>query len=175
MNKKFLGRLLKAELCAVVLLSAWLPTTASFAQAPSATMDFAPAPIGPRTVSTLTIVFANPDPVIPASNLAVVDNLPAGLRIATPSNASTNCVNGLLSAPEDSTSITLSDGRIGANSNCLVTVDVTGDSAGTFMNVSGDVTSSAGNGGSASADLTICPFLRCRFRRVRCPSAVRAR
>jgi hypothetical protein len=155
MNKKFLGRVLKAELCAVVLLSAWLPTTASFAQAPSATMDFAPAPIGPRTVSTLTIVFANPDPVIPASNLAVVDNLPAGLRIATPSNASTNCVNGLLSAPEDSTSITLSDGRIGANSNCLVTVDVTGDSAGTFMNVSGDVTSSAGNGGSASADLTI--------------------
>jgi hypothetical protein len=155
MKKIILGKVLNAELYAVVLLSAWLLPTASFAQAPSATMDFAPASIGQRTVSTLTIAFTNPDPVTPASDLAVVDNLPAGVRIATPSNASTDCVNGILSAPQGGATITLSDGRIGANGTCAVLVDVTGDLPGDFLNVSGDVTSSEGNGGSASAQLAI--------------------
>jgi len=118
-------------------------------------MGFAPDSVGERTVSTLTIAFVNSDAVIPASNLAIVDNLPAGLRIATPSNASTDCVNGILSAPDGATTITLSNGRIGAKSSCVVVVDVTGDSPGDFVNVSGDVTSSAGNGGNASAQLSI--------------------
>jgi hypothetical protein len=155
MHRKFLDRVLKAGAYAVVLLSAWLPGAALFAQPPSATMDFAPASIGQRTVSTLTIAFANTDPVIPASDLAVVDNLPAGLRIATPSNASTDCVNGIVTAPEGGTAITLSNGRIGADSTCALVVDVTGDSLADFLNVSGDVTSSAGNGGTASAQLSI--------------------
>ena len=155
MNDKFLCGVSKAELCTVVLLGVWLLAAAAFAQPPSATMGFAPDSVGERTVSTLTIAFVNSDAVIPASNLAIVDNLPAGLRIATPSNASTDCVNGILSAPDGATTITLSNGRIGAKSSCVVVVDVTGDSPGDFVNVSGDVTSSAGNGGNASAQLSI--------------------
>lgn len=154
MHKTFLCQLLKAELYAVLLWSAWFPVTAAFAQ-PSATMDFVPGSIGLRTVSTLTIELSNPDPVNPASGLAVTDDLPNGLSIATPSNASTDCVDGILSAPEGGTTIMLSNGRIGANSTCAVMVDVTGDLTGDFMNVSGDVTSSAGSGGAASATLSI--------------------
>ena len=122
-------------------------------------MSFSPAGIGERTVSTLTIAFINSDPVTPASDLAIALNVAAGLRIATSSNASTDCVNAVVSAPGGGTTITLSDGRIGANSTCALSVDITGDSAGTFDNVSGNVTSSAGNGGTASAQLSISDTL----------------
>lgn len=159
MKRESFGKVSKAGLYAVVLSSAWLLAMESFAQPPSATMSFAPDSIGQRTISTLTIAFANMDPAIPASDLAIIDNLPAGLRIATPSNASTDCVNAILSAPEGGTTITLSNGRIGANSTCAVVVDVTGDLPGDFINDSGDVTSSAGNGGAASATLSISPDL----------------
>ena len=139
----------------VAFLCAWVSTAVASAQPPSATMAFDPDPIGPGTITTLTIELSNPDPVTPASDLAIVDDLPAGLRIATPSNASTSCVNGVLSAPDGGTTITLSEGRIGIGSTCTVVVNVTGDSPGDFLNTSGDVTSSAGNGGNTSAELTI--------------------
>ncbi len=159
MKKRFVGKGSRAGLCAAVLLGSWLLAERSFAQPPSAAMSFMPEEIGERTSSTLAIVFTNSDPGTPASDLAVTHNVPAGLRIATPSNASTDCVNALVSAPEGGTTIALSDGRIGANTTCALTVDITGDSAGTFDNVSGDVTSSAGNGGTASAQLSILDTL----------------
>jgi MYXO-CTERM domain-containing protein len=159
MSKRILGKVLKGVLFGVILGSAWLTEAGSFAQPPSATMSFAPGSIGEGTVSTLTISFTNPDPVTPASDLSVVNNLPAGLRIATPSNASTDCVNGILSAPDGEATISLSNGRIGTNGTCEVLLDVTGDTAGDYMNVSGDVTSSAGNGGPANATLSISATL----------------
>ena len=159
MKRTSFGKAPRAALYTAVLLSAWLPAIASFAQPPSATMSFAPESIGQRTVSTLTITFANIDPVTPASDLAIADDLPAGLQIASPANASTDCVNAILSAPDGGTTITLTNGRIGASSTCVVRVDVTGDAPGDFINTSSDVTSSEGNGGSASATLSISTAL----------------
>ena len=159
MVKLLLGNDCKAGLRAVLLASAWLQAAVAFGQPPSAAMSFALSPIGEGTISALTITLINEDPTAPASDLAVTLDLAAGLRIATPSNASTDCVNGVLAATEGGMTIVLSDARLGTSSTCTVEVDVTGDTAGVYVNVSGDVTSSAGNGGSANAELTISATL----------------
>ena len=155
MSKPGQGWVAKKWVVVALLASSSAPGSTAHAQPPSAAMGFEPTPIGQRTISTLTMTFTNPDPAVPAADLAVTNNLPPGLRIATPSQASTTCTNAVLTAPDGATTFTLSGGRIGASQTCALQVDVTGDLAGSYANVSGDVTSSAGNGGPAEADLTI--------------------
>ncbi|MGD2114766.1 MAG: hypothetical protein PVG07_06930, partial [Acidobacteriota bacterium] len=115
--------------------------------------SFTPSTIGPGSVSTLRFDINNPEPV-PAPNLAFTDNLPAGMTIASPSQAFSTC-GGTLDAPDGGSTITLSGGGIGASSSCYITVDVTSSTPGTHTNVSGDLTSDEGNSGSVSADLTV--------------------
>ena len=47
--------------------------------------------IGPGSTSTLTFTITNDDPDNPVSELAFTDNLPTGVTIADPANASTDC------------------------------------------------------------------------------------
>lgn len=91
----------------------------------------------------------------PASDLAFTDVLPSGVTIASPANASTSCPNGVVAAPAGGTTIALSGGGVGVDESCQVVVNVTSAVPGTHMNVSGDLTSSAGNSGSATADLVV--------------------
>ncbi len=134
------------------LLVAAVASTAS-AQ-PSATKIFSPDVIGPGSVTTLTIVITNPELSVPATGLAITDPLPTGMTIATPSFASTTCSDAVLTAPQGGSTISLSGGRLGAGGSCTISVDVTVGLAGSFVNTTGDVTSSAGNGGSATDTLT---------------------
>ena len=121
---------------------------------PSFSKDFFPKPIGPGSTSTLEFDIFN-DSLIPVSDLAFVDNLPAAMVIATPSSAFTDCGAAILSAPDGGTTISMSGGELGAASGCTVVVNVSSSAIGVHMNVSGDLTSSAGNSGPASADLTV--------------------
>lgn len=137
---------------AVVLLGAAVsaqppPTGVTFSK------SFSPATIGPGSVSTLTFTIesVNPAPVI---DLAFTDTLPAALTLAAPVFLSNTC-RGTLTAPEGGTTITLTGGAVGATSSCQITADVTGTTVGSHQNVSGDLTSSAGNSGPAVATLTI--------------------
>ena len=113
---------------------------------------FGPDTIGPGSTTTLTFTITNPDET-PVSDLAFTDVLPAGITIATPASAATDCPNAVLSAPDGGTTITLSDGDLGADASCTITVNVVGTATAT--NVSGDLTSSAGNSGAATATLTV--------------------
>ena len=115
--------------------------------------DFSPSTIGVGSVSTLTLEISNPEQHV-TTDLAFVDNLPSGVVIATPAIASTTC-GGTLTAPDGGSTISLTDGAVGAGVSCSVSVDVTSSVPGTHTNVSGDLTSSAGNSGSATADLTV--------------------
>jgi len=130
-------------------------TQAVQAQTPTPTFSkaFNPSTIGPAAVSTLRFDVTN-SVQSTVDNLAFFDTLPTGVVIATPSNAASTC-EGELSAPDGGTTITFGDGRVGAASSCSVTVDVTSSSPGTHTNVSGDLTSSAGNSGAAQADLIV--------------------
>ncbi|WP_395373352.1 hypothetical protein [Marinicella sp. W31] len=116
--------------------------------------SFSPNTIGPGSQSRLTFLIQN-QAGVPATDLAFVDNLPAGMTIAEPNGVVTDCVNGLITAPTGGSTITFTDGRLAAFSNCTVTVNVTSATVGTLMNVSGDLTSSLGNSGTATADLTV--------------------
>ena len=137
-------------LCALVVMS-----LAAVAEAqPTFSKAFAPATIGPGSTSTLTFTIANGS-VLPVTDLAFTDNLPAGVSIATPSSAATSCVGGTLTALDGGGTISYSDGAVGGSSSCVVTVNVTSSTVATHSNVSGDLTSSAGNSGTASADLTV--------------------
>ena len=133
------------------LLAATLVASVANAQ-PAFEKAFAPSTIGPGSVSTLTFTIDNTTGSA-VTDLDFTDTLPAGMTIATPASAMTTCVDGLVSAPDGGTTISLSNGRLGASSSCTVTVNVR--ATATRMNESGDLTSSAGNSGTAMATLTV--------------------
>ncbi|MCP4663080.1 MAG: DUF11 domain-containing protein [bacterium] len=138
-----------------LLLAAFALASAANAQTatPTFAKSFDPDTIGPGSVSTLQFDITNGSSS-PVRNLAFTDDLPAGMTIASPANASSTCL-GTLSAPDGGSAITLAGGGVGAVSSCTITVDVTSSTVGTHQNVSGDLTSDAGNSGGAEADLTV--------------------
>ncbi|MCH9652209.1 MAG: hypothetical protein K0U98_28530 [Deltaproteobacteria bacterium] len=131
-----------------------LAAVPAFAQ-PAFSKSFAPDSIAPGGTTLLSFVIDNTGSGTPVTDLAFTDVLPAGVTLATPANPQTNCVDGTLSAPDGGGTITYSDGRLAAGQACTVTVQVTSSTVGTHMNVSGDLTSSAGNSGTATDDLTV--------------------
>lgn len=121
---------------------------------PAFSKAFAPSTIGPGSTSRLTFTIDNSDnPGAGAQDLAFTDTLPAGQVIADPGRAQTNCPGGKISAPAGGTTITFTGGSVAPGATCRVAVDVVGTTTGT--NVSGDLTSSRGNSGTASATLTV--------------------
>jgi len=135
--------------CTIALISA----TAASAQ-PGFSKSFSPATIGPGSVSTLTFTIDHSESAGTVTGMAFTDVLPAGVTLASPAIPTSGC-GGTLSAPDGGTTISLSGGELGAFSTCTVQVNVTGSTPGTFMNVSGDLTSSSGSSGPAVADLTV--------------------
>ncbi|GAB4201745.1 MAG: hypothetical protein Tsb002_38410 [Wenzhouxiangellaceae bacterium] len=121
---------------------------------PTFDKTFIPDSIGPGSSSRLTFTIDNGGS-IPVLDLTFTDNLPAGVTIATPANVISDCVNALIDAPEGGATITFSNARLGASQTCTTSVDVTASTPGTYMNVSGDLTSTAGNSGTATDDLTV--------------------
>lgn len=138
----------------LIVLSFALAGASAAAAQPSFSKAFAPATIGPGSVSTLTFTIDNSDSGTPVTDLAFTDVLPAGVILATPASPVSSC-DGTLSAPDGSDTVSLSGGMVGGFGTCTIQVHVTGSSPGTYMNVSGDLTSSAGDSGPASADLTV--------------------
>lgn len=116
---------------------------------------FAPNPVTLGGISTLTFTIDNTANPVDVTNLDFTDTLPAGMIVATPSNAATTCTGGTLTAVDASGTISYTGGTVAASSSCIIAVDVEGISLGTHTNLSGDLTSSAGNSGTATADLTV--------------------
>ncbi len=123
--------------------------------APGLTQSFSPTTIGLGSESRLTIVVYNWDSVDPVSDVALTDSLPVGLVIASPSNAWTDCVNGVLDASDGATAFSLTGARLVRQSNCTVELDVAGTSIGSHAKSPATVSSDAGIGSSAGATLTV--------------------
>ena len=120
--------------------------------APAFNKSFNPSTIGPGSTSVLTFTITNDGTAV--NSLSFVDNLPAGIVIANPASPSESC-EASLSATVGGSTVSVSNGRLAANQSCTVSVNVTGSAPGVYNNVSGDLTSSDGNSGNATADLTI--------------------
>jgi hypothetical protein len=138
---------------------------------PSFSKGFSPSTIGPGSVSTLTFSIINTDPVNPVTDLAFTDTLPAGVVLATPAVGLSSC-GGTLAAPDGGATVSFNDGVLSAASSCSIVVDVTSATVGTHMNVSGALTSSAGNSGTATADLTVATS-RPAFTKSFAPDSIR--
>ncbi len=93
---------------------------------PTLAKQFTPALVPAGAVSTLSITLSNRHATTAAMLAApLVDELPNGLLIATPANASTTCANGQLEATPGSGTVRLSGAAsIAAGSTCSVAVDV---------------------------------------------------
>ncbi|HEX9734216.1 MAG TPA: IPTL-CTERM sorting domain-containing protein [Thermoanaerobaculia bacterium] len=137
-------------------LTASVPATALLVvePAPLFSKSFAPNAIAAGAVSTLTFTIDNTASALAATALAFTDNLPAGVVVASPPNASTTC-GGTLTAVAGTGVVTLSGGTVAAGASCTVTVDVTSAAGGVHVNTTGDLTSSLGNSGPASDSLMV--------------------
>ncbi|MGA7614318.1 MAG: hypothetical protein WBX15_03985 [Thermoanaerobaculia bacterium] len=143
------------------------------AEAPYFSKAFSPQVIGPGSVSTLTFTIstAGEDFPAPADDLAFTDALPAGMTLAAPAMAGTDCAGGAVSAPDGGSTIGFSGGRLGVGLQCHVWANVTASTAGTYTNVSASLTSDQGDSGTAAADLTVSSSLP-RFTKDFSPSTV---
>ena len=91
---------------------------------PTGSKTFAPATEILGDPTTLTIKLTNPNAGANMPLTTFVDNLPAGMVVASPAGASTTCAGGTVTAVSGSGSITLNGGTINASSNCNVIAKV---------------------------------------------------
>ncbi len=146
--------------CLLSVFASALLGAAGFSQAqPVFSKSFSPGTIGPGSSSTLTFTIDNRSSSATATDVAFTAVLPAGVSIASPAHAEINGGTGTLSAPDGGSSIALTEGRVFAYGTCTLSVDVTGSAVGTYTSTSGDLTSSLGNSGSVSVDLTVSASL----------------
>jgi len=127
------------------------------ADRPGFSKTFSPDSVFFNGRSRLTFNIDNSASSVQRFQFIFSDNLPAGVTVASPANASNSC-GGTLSAAAGSSSISLSPAGgplviIPAGGSCSVGVDVIGGSVGTHVNVSGDLTSNTNSGFNQSSGL----------------------
>ena len=123
---------------------------------PSIAKAFNPSTIALNGTTALTFTITNPAAnTVAETGVAFTDTLPTGLVVSTPNGLSNTC-GGTATAVAGSSSISLTGGTIAVNSNCTLTVNVTGTASGQYTNTSGAVSSTnGGTGNTASANLTV--------------------
>lgn len=122
-------------------------------QPPVFSKDFLDATIPAGQSTTLTFTIDNSRVDTMTGNLSFVDNLPAGLVVANDGNISISCTGGTFTAIPGSSTISYTGGLVPAFSICQLSLEVSPNAPGTYVNTTGDLTSDAGNSGSASATL----------------------
>ena len=101
------------------------------------TKRFVPDTIAPLGTSSLAITIGNPAPAA-VSGVNFQDLFPSGLTVANTPNASTSgCGSPTFGPAPGDTSLTFTGGIIAPNSSCVIKVDVTAGSAGSYLNTTG--------------------------------------
>lgn len=131
---------------------ALLTSAAALAQ-PVFNSSLSPTTIGAGNVATLTYRIDNSGSGTAALDAAFSTNLPAGLTFTGEPEADATCVGAVVSAASGGTALSFADADIAAGSTCTLTVGVAATTTGTIL--SGDLTSSLGNSGTASSTLTV--------------------
>ena len=129
--------------------------TVTVVAAPSFSKAFSPQFVPLGFVSTLTFTIDNTTSILAATSLDFSDTMPANVTLATPANGATTCTGGTLTAVNGAGTLSYSGGTVAAGASCTVQVDVINTATGSHVNTSGDLTSSLGNSGTASATLNV--------------------
>ena len=121
------------------------------------TKAFAPTTVRTGQSSTLTFTITNGTGKPAQSGLAFTETFPSNVVVANPANSSTTCGAGTVSGGSGSGTVALSNGSMLLNqTNCLVQIDVTSASAGSYNNLPANVAgSSTGMTNSVNATLTV--------------------
>lgn len=126
--------------------------TTSVNASPVVAVKFTPPSVPINTSSIFTIALTNPDSTI-VSGVTFNHTYPLGMVNATPNSYANTC-GGIVTLVDGGTSLSLSGGTIPANGNCIITVNVTSNRAGSYTNNLGSITCSSGSASPASATLT---------------------
>nr|WP_299488993.1 Calx-beta domain-containing protein [uncultured Allomuricauda sp.] len=123
-----------------------------------ATSSFNPTTITQGDESTVTITIENPSNGVSLTNLALTNNLPAGMTIAATPDASSSC-GGTISAVSGATSFMITGVSLPAGTTCSFTFDVTTATSGVFTNTisPSDITNDQNIplSGTTTSDLTV--------------------
>ncbi|MGX1930850.1 DUF7933 domain-containing protein [Flagellimonas sp. 2504JD4-2] len=123
-----------------------------------ATSSFNPTEIYTGEESTVTITIENPSNGVSLTNLALTNNLPSGMVIASTPDASSTC-GGTISAIAGATSFSITGVSLPAGTTCTFTFDVTASSAGLYTNTisPSDITNDQNIplSGTTTSDLTV--------------------
>lgn len=101
------------------------------ATTPRVFKTFIPAAIKPGGISTLNIYLINHSSVATPLTSSFIDNLPSGVVVA---NGGITTCGGTVTAVKGSSKVTLTGGSIPANSQCIISVNVTATGLGKFVN-----------------------------------------
>jgi arabinogalactan endo-1,4-beta-galactosidase len=123
---------------------------------PAIAKVFGASSVSLNGTTSLTFNLSNPNAAISLSGVGFTDPFPSGLTVSSPNGLAGSCGGGTITAAAGSNSVGLSGATLAAGASCTFAVNVVGSTAGTQNNVTSAVTSTeAGNGGTASAQLTV--------------------
>jgi arabinogalactan endo-1,4-beta-galactosidase len=123
---------------------------------PAIAKVFGASSVSLNGTTSLTFNLSNPNAAISLSGVGFTDPFPSGLTVSSPNGLAGSCGGGTITATAGSNSVGLSGATLAAGASCTFAVNVVGSTAGTQNNVTSAVTSTeAGNGGTASAQLTV--------------------
>jgi len=119
------------------------------------TKQFTPNVVKPGERSRLRITFYNPT-AQPGTNLAVIDNLPAGVTVPSGPNPTTTCTGATVSSPVN-TQVQVSGGSIvsasgGVAASCYAEIDVVVTAQGDYVNTIAAGAASATIGGTTATN-----------------------
>jgi uncharacterized repeat protein (TIGR01451 family) len=121
---------------------------------PSISKAFSPTSIPVGGVSTLIFTINNPNTNVALTGVSFTDNLPAGVEVAATPNVTGAC-GGSVTATAGTGVISLTGGSIAASGSCMISVDVTGTTAGVKNNSVTVSSTEGGTGNTANATLTV--------------------
>jgi uncharacterized repeat protein (TIGR01451 family) len=102
---------------------------------PQLDKTFSPATIDEGDTSTLTMTVTNTSELAAKNDFGFTDSLPDGVSVASDANASTTCGDGTVTAEPGGSSVALDGGDLAVGTeSCTVTVNVTADGAGSYVN-----------------------------------------
>jgi uncharacterized repeat protein (TIGR01451 family) len=102
----------------------------------------------------LSFTLTNTDATLAVNGLAFTDNLPTGLTVSTPGNLTSTC-NGTATAADGSSTVSLAGASLAAGASCVVSVSVTGTTAGSKDNSVTITSADAGTGNTSNASLAV--------------------
>ncbi|MQR02415.1 DUF11 domain-containing protein [Glaciimonas sp. GS1] len=125
---------------------------------------FSPNTIVSGQTSQMTITLNNAN-LLPLTNTNMTDNLPAGMVLANPPNASTTCT-GTIAATAGGSSLGMTGATIPGGANCTVTATVVGTATvnlinsmgpGSVTSLNGQVTPPLASTGTTNGTLSVTP------------------